>query len=107
MSKKEEKVEREKMNQGLLGLDEKSLTLIGVPSKVPQIGIPLRIGKKLHHAYKGIGKKTEKVEKSKIGSKFTNKSIMHGVKKIFKLLNKRPKNKKVETKNKRAEKVEE
>ena len=68
-------------NQQLLGLDEKSLELIGVPKKKPKI----KKKKKpsfLRREYKNIGKKAEKLEKTTIGSKFLNKNIIHGLKKV-------------------------
>ncbi len=88
---------KEEKNQKLLGLDEKDLELIGVSTGAPEVGVPLLILKKGHDKYKGIGKKAEKLEKGKIGSKLTNKSILHGLKKIFKRRkhNKKLKNKKV------------
>ena len=67
-------------NQQLLGLDEKSLELIGVPKKKLKIKKPSIFKKK----YKDIGKKTEKLEKTSIGSKLTNENIIHGMKKIGK-----------------------
>jgi len=79
MSKK-----KEEKDQKLLGLDEKDLELIGVSAEAPEVGVPLLILKKGHDKYKGIGKKAEKLEKTKIGSKLTNRSILHGLKKIFK-----------------------
>jgi len=68
-------------NQQLLGLDEKSLELIGISKKKKiKIKKPSIFKKK----YKDIGKKAEEIEKTSIGSKLTNENIIHGMKKIGK-----------------------